>query len=104
MPLVPALRARGHDATRTPNNWIEEDASDEQQLLRATAQGRLLFTFNIGDVVMLASYFPAHGGIILAAQQRWTLQALIGALDRLLRETEASTWPGQVRWLNYWCL
>jgi hypothetical protein len=30
------------------------------------------------------------------------VSALIAALDRLLSETEAGDWVGQVRWLNRW--
>ena len=44
-----ALRERGHGVTRTPNDWIPFDADDKAQLLNATAQGRVLFTFNIRD-------------------------------------------------------
>jgi hypothetical protein len=40
--------------------------------------------------------------MILAAQSSWSLTDLIGALDRLLTETDADAWPGQVRWLNQW--
>lgn len=54
--------------------------------------------------------YPRHGGVILAAQSRWTLSGLIATLDRLLSETfvslsrttEAAEWVGQVRWLNEW--
>jgi hypothetical protein len=53
-----ALLARGHDVTRTPADWIALDASDEEQILRATAQGRCLFTFNIRDFAVLARRFP----------------------------------------------
>lgn len=35
--LYSALMARGHDISRTPNEWITEDSSDEKQLLKATA-------------------------------------------------------------------
>ena len=45
---------------------------------------------------------PKHGGIVLAAQVSWTLSSLIAALDRLLSETEADEWIGQVRWMNEW--
>ena len=76
------------------------DASDEDQLLGATAQGRCIFTFNVADFMALAARYPQHGGIILAAQGRWRLSSLIEALDRLLSETEASDWIGQVRWLT----
>lgn len=100
--LQATLVARGHDVTHTPNEWLVRDASDETQLLQATAQGRCIFTFNVRDFVVLARRYPRHGGIILAAQASWTLSDLIAALDRLLSETEAEDWIGQVRWLNDW--
>lgn len=97
-----ALISRGHDVTRTPTDWMPLDASDQAQLLGATAQGRCIFTFNIRDFLVLAERYPQHGGIILAAQSSWTLSDLIAALDRLLKETQAADWTGQVRWLNQW--
>lgn len=100
--LQAALIARDHNVTRTPNEWMAVDASDETQLLQTTAQGRCIFTFNVRDFVVLARRYPRHGGIILAAQTSWTLSDLIAALDRLLSETEAEDWIGQVRWLNEW--
>jgi hypothetical protein len=97
-----ALVARGHDVTRTPNGWMTLDASDETQLLGATAQGRCILTFNVRDFEVLARCHPQHRGIILAAQTSWSLSGLITALDRLLSETQADDWVGQVRWLNQW--
>ncbi len=79
---------------------MADDARDEEQLLGATAQGRCLFTFNIRDFTALAAAYPRHGGIILAAQRRWTLSELIDALDRVLATAEAEDLVGQVRWLN----
>ena len=38
--LHQALLTRGHDVTRTPNDWMALHAGDEEQLLRATARGR----------------------------------------------------------------
>lgn len=98
--LYQALLNRGHDVTRTPNDWMPRDATDEAQLLGATVQGRCIFTFNMRDFVSLAHRYPEHGGIVLAAQRRISLSELIAALDRLLTETEAADWPGQVRWLS----
>jgi hypothetical protein len=95
-----ALNERGHDVTRTPNEWMPFDASDEDQLLGATAQGRCIMTFNIRDFVPLARRFPDHRGIILANQQQWSLSGLIAALDRLLEENTAEDLAGIVRWLN----
>lgn len=100
--LSAALVARGHDVTRTPTGWMPLDASDEMQLLGATAQERIIFTFNIRDLMPLATQHPHHSGIILAAQSRWMLGELIQALDRALRKTEAADWRGLVRWLNDW--
>lgn len=100
--LHDALLARGHDVTRTPSDWMPRDAGDERQLLGATAHGRSIFTFNARDFILLAQRFPRHGGIVLAAQSRWTLSGLTAALGRLLAETEADEWPGAVRWLNDW--
>jgi hypothetical protein len=100
--LLSALVERRHDVTRTPNDLITPDASDEAQLLAATAQGRCIFTFNVRDFVVLARRYPQHGGIVLAAQASWTLSDLVMALDRILSETEAEDWTGQVRWLNDW--
>lgn len=98
--LLHALLARGHDVTRTPNEWIALDASDETQLLSATAQGRCIFTFNVRDFAALSHRHPQHRGVILAAQASWSLSALIDALDRALSDTQAEDWVGQVRWLN----
>ena len=100
--LQTALVARGHDVTRTPNEWMPLDATDETQLLRSTAQGRIIITFNIADFVALAAQYPEHAGIVLAAQRSWTLSSLIEALDRLLSTTTATDWSGQIRWLNEW--
>jgi hypothetical protein len=100
--LHQTLVERDHDVTRTPNEWMARDASDERQLLGATAHGRAIFTFNVRDFVALAKAYPRHGGIIVAAQASWTLSELIAALDRLLSEVENGALVGQVRWLNDW--
>lgn len=100
--LQTALIARGHDVPRTPTSWMPRNASDSAQLLGATAQGRILFTFNVSDFPTLARSYPHHAGLLLAAQQRWTLSDLIAALDRMLSETQQEEWRGQVRWLNQW--
>lgn len=100
--LYATLLKRGHDVTRTPNDWMPLDASDEMQLLGATAQGRCLFTFNVRDFLVLARRYTQHGGVILAARRSWSLSELIAALDCLLSETDAAEWVGRVRWLNLW--
>ena len=49
--LQKELLRRGHDVTRAPNDWMALDASDTEQLLGATGQGRVIFTFNVRDYV-----------------------------------------------------
>lgn len=100
--LQRALLQRGHDVARTPADWIPVDATGEKQLLGASARGRCIFTFNVGDFSRLAKRYPHHAGIILAIQEDWALSELVTALDRLLSTTDAADWPGQVRWLSDW--
>lgn len=76
------------------------DASDELQLLAASAHGRCVFTFNVRDFSVLARSYPEHAGVLLAHQVEWEVAGLIAALDRLLAETRSLR--GQVRWLNEW--
>jgi len=100
--LYNALRERGHDVTRTPTEWMPFDASDEGQLLGATAQGRAIFTYNIRDFVVLGERYPHHAGIILSRQKSMSLIETINALDRVLSEEDADKWIGQTCWLNDW--
>ena len=65
--LLKALKARGHDVTRTPNKRMTLDADETEQLLGATAQGRVIVTFNVCDFMELAKRYPHHAGILLSA-------------------------------------
>ena len=100
--LFTALASMGHDVTRTPMPGLALDASDEFQLLWASAHDRVLFTFNISDFQQLARRIPEHRGILLASQKSFTLKELINLLDHALTETIADDWVGQVRWLSDW--
>lgn len=74
------------------------DASDELQLLGATAQGRCLFTFNVRDFAVLARRHPQHAGILLTHQADWDLSSLIQALAGLL--AAAAEVRGRTLWLK----
>jgi hypothetical protein len=100
--LHKALIAKGHDVTRTPGPGLPLDASDEVQLLWASAHERVSFTFNIGDFLQVSRRITGHRGILLASQQSFSLGELIALLDRVLSETEAGDWIGEVRWLSDW--
>jgi hypothetical protein len=101
--LFKALVDKGLDVTRTPNLEVNEDASDEYQLLWATSHQRVLFTFNIKDFMNLAKKHPFHSGILLANQKNISVSQLIFALSRVMTETTSESWVGQVRWIQDWC-
>ncbi len=100
--LFRALIEKGHDVTRTPNEWIAGNASDELQLLEATRRGRIILSHNVADFFDLAKIHTNHAGIVVVPQIGWGLPQLIQAVDRMLTETSAEEWIGQVRWLNQW--
>lgn len=95
-----ALLERGHDVTRTPCEWMPLDAIDSVQLRRAADRVRAIFTFNVRDFMALHRTTPEHCGIILAAQQSWTLSELVAALDALLSQTRAHHLRDQLIWLR----
>jgi hypothetical protein len=97
--LQRALILKSHDVTRTPAPGLPLDASDEFQLLWASANERVLFTFNIGNFLQLTRRIPNHRGILLASQQSYSVGELIALIYRVLTETEREDWIGQVRWL-----
>jgi hypothetical protein len=77
--LLKTLMAREHDVTRTPNEWMALDADKTEQLPGATAQGRMIFTFNVRDFMELAKHYPHHTGILLSTQK--LMPELLFALD-----------------------
>ena len=98
--LYTTLVARRYDVTRTPQTWMARDATDAEQLLGATAQGRVLFTFNTHDFPALAQQYPQHGGLVLAAQQSWA-QTIQGASG--VPPCQVSQRSGGVA-ASVWCL
>ena len=74
--LLLALRNAGVDAISTSqaNNL---SFSDEEQLIWATEQGRVIYSFNRRDFTSIHSRFMiqerTHCGIILAQQQRYSI-------------------------------
>ena len=83
--VVQALRARGVDAVTALDVGMEGRA-DAAHLEAATAQARVLCTFNAADFLRLhAEYLRqgrTHSGIIIMRQQRYSAGEL---MRRLLR-------------------
>jgi hypothetical protein len=98
--LYRALLARGHDVTRTPNEWARLEDTDEEQLQKAGARGRTILTFNTRHFLSLAKRITNHAGIILSPQ--YPKSRVFKALDRFFNESSAEEMENQVRWLSDW--
>jgi hypothetical protein len=103
--LVQALRARSADViTALEAGMIERP--DEHHLAYATAQGRVLYSFNVGDFYRLHTAFLAqgqsHAGIILAQQQRYTVGEQMRCLLRLIATKSAEDMQNQLEFLSAW--
>jgi predicted nuclease of predicted toxin-antitoxin system len=101
--LADALRQHGHDC----RSCIEAGMlgkSDEEQLAYATAEGRCLVSFNVGDFAALAQQWAqtgrAHAGIVVTQQvSRQRLGQLLQRLLLLLNTTSADEIANVLRFL-----
>ena len=103
--LVIALRARGVDVlTALEAGMIER--SDEEHLDYATAQGRVLYSFNVVDFYRLHTAYmtqgKSHAGIILARQQRYSVGEQMRRLLRFIATKSAEQMKNQVGFLSSW--
>ena len=80
--LIRALRSRGVDVATTAETGLTE-ASDADQLLWATGQGRTLLTYNAADFCRLHGKFVEtgrhHAGIVIIEQQRLSIGEIMVA-------------------------
>ena len=103
--LVKALRNAAVDVTTT----AEENKlgfSDEQQLIWAANQKRVIYTFNVEDFCRLHSIFlkenRSHGGIILGTQQRYSIGQQLRGILKLISKKSAEDMINQLEFLgNY---
>ena len=103
--LVIALQARGVDVlTALEAGMIER--SDEEHLDYATAQSRVLYSFNVGDFYRLHTAYitqgKSHAGIILARQQRYSVGEQMRRLLKLIATKSAEQMKDQVEFLSSW--
>jgi len=101
--IVRALRARHIDVTTA---WEAQltGRPDEEHLAYATAQGRVVFTFNRGDFAQLHKMYLArgrhHAGIILSDQLETGV--IVGRLLRLLADRSATDMRDWLEYLSNW--
>jgi hypothetical protein len=103
--LVNALRARGIDVlTALEAQRIE--CSDEDHLDLATAQGRMLYSFNVGAFYRLhPSYMEqnkSHSGIVLALQQQYSVGRQMRRLLHLIAHLTVIDMQNRVEFLSAW--
>ncbi|MFH1026097.1 MAG: DUF5615 family PIN-like protein [Nitrospirota bacterium] len=103
--LVQALRARGIDVmTAFEANMIER--LDEEHLEHATKEGRVLYSFNVGDFYRLhiacLAQGKSHTGIILAHQRDYSMGRQMRRLLKLIVATSADDMKNQVEFLGAW--
>jgi Tfp pilus assembly protein PilZ len=79
---------------------------DQDHLNHATAQGRVLYSFNIGDYNRIHSEYisqnKSHAGIILAQQQRYGVGEQMRRLLRIISVKIAEQMQNNVEFLSSW--
>lgn len=79
---------------------------DRVELEHATADGRALFTYNVGDFFALHTQFRQegrpHAGLILAVQQRYTVGEQMRRILRMTRERSSDDMKDRVEFLSLW--
>ncbi len=103
--LVRALRARGVDVE--PANEVGMvEREDAEHLAYATAQGRVIFSFNVGDFCRLHAQFQAkqqsHAGIVVSGQQRYRVGDQMRRLLALIANRTADEMCNQLEFLSDW--
>jgi len=103
--LIYALRVRGIDViTALEAGMIER--SDREHLDYASAQGRVLYSFNVSDYYKLHAEYTSqgrsHAGIVLARQQRYSVGEQMRCLLKLIAAKPAEKMKNQVEFLSVW--
>lgn len=79
---------------------------DEEHLSLATAQGRALYSFNVGDFHEIHTEWTStgrdHAGIILAQQKRYSTGEQIRRLLRLIGSLTGEAMKNREEFLGRW--
>jgi hypothetical protein len=103
--LVRSLRSRGIDVVTAADAGMLR-RKDEEHLSWATARGRALYSFNVGDYHEIhAEWISAgrsHAGIILSQQKRYSTGEQIRRLLRLIGSLTSEAMCGREEFLGRW--
>lgn len=101
--LASALKAKGVDAVSAQESG-RKGLPDEEQLNFATNNGRVLFTYNVGDFIKLHSNFIKQGrdhqGIIVSKQV--TISQALNGLLSLVNTLPAAEMVNRLEFLSNW--
>lgn len=82
------------------------EREDEEHLALATAQGRVLYSFNIRDFCRLHTVWlgrgKSHTGIVLAKQQRYSVGEQMRRLLKLIATMSAEEMRDRIEFLSDW--
>ena len=103
--LVQALRSQDVDIITT-NEVGQAGCSDEEQLEYATSQGRVIYSYNVGDFYELHTAYLmqgiSHAGIILAPQDSYSVGEQLRRLLKLIGAVSKERMRDQVVFLSAW--
>ena len=103
--LIQALRSADLDVV-TVADVNRLGYSDEDQLLWAIEQGRIIYSFNIGDFCHLHRDFMvqeiSHAGIILVPQKQYSIGQQLQGLLKLISQYSAEDMINQLLFLSYY--
>jgi Domain of unknown function (DUF5615) len=101
--LLRALQSSSVDVT-TVADAERLSFSDEEQLIWAAQQKRVIYSFNMGDFHQLHSIFLSearnHSGIILVPQQRYSIGEQLRGLLKLMARKSAEDMINQLVFLS----
>lgn len=101
--LIQALRNADLDVV-TVSDVSRLGYSDEEQLIWATEQERVIYSFNIGDFCRLHRDFMAqnrsHTGIVLASQQQYSVGQQLRCLLKLAADKSPQEMVNQLVFLS----
>ncbi len=103
--LVQALTERGVDVT-TANSEGMVFRPDVAHLAHATLNGRVLYSFNVGDYCQIHGEWLAseksHAGIIVASQQRFSIGEQMRRLLRIVSTRSVEEMQNRIEFLGSW--
>ena len=103
--LVRALRVRGFDVLTAQEAGMV-GRTDADHLKFATAERRVLCTFNVGDFWALHGEYllagRSHAGIVLMPQQRYTVGEQLRRLLRLAATLSSDAMVNRAEFLSAW--